>query len=75
MTDLQTHVHHAAPLKPDELRAMREKLGLSQRELAALLDVKQKTVWMWETQDKPAPVPVSLAMRWLDAQSQGNGST
>lgn len=54
---------------------MREKLGLSQRELAALLDVKQKTVWMWETQDKPAPVPVSLAMRWLDAQSQGNGST
>lgn len=33
---------------PEQLKAQRERLGLTQAELAALLDVPARTYWEWE---------------------------
>ncbi len=33
---------------PEQLKAQRERLGLTQSELAAFLDVSSRAVWQWE---------------------------
>ena len=33
---------------PEQLKAQRERLGLTQSELAAFLDVSPRAVWQWE---------------------------
>jgi len=33
---------------PEQIRAQRERLGLTQAELAAFLDVSPRAVWQWE---------------------------
>ena len=33
---------------PEQLKAHRERLGLTQAELAAFLDVSPRAVWQWE---------------------------
>ena len=33
---------------PDQLKAHRERLGLTQAELAAFLDVSPRAIWQWE---------------------------
>jgi transcriptional regulator with XRE-family HTH domain len=39
---------------PEQLKTQRERLGLTQAELAALLDVPARTYWEWES-GKTAP--------------------
>ncbi len=33
---------------PEQLKAQRERLGLTQAELASFLDVSPRAVWQWE---------------------------
>lgn len=33
---------------PEQLKAQRERLGLTQSELAAFLEVSPRAVWQWE---------------------------
>lgn len=51
---------------PGELRAWRTRHKLSQRALAALLDVRGLTVHRWEAGSSPLPHTVSLALAYLD---------
>lgn len=38
----------ASGIRPEELKGIRERMGLSQRQLAARLGVARATVWRWE---------------------------
>lgn len=40
----------------DQLKAERERLGLTQAEAAALLDVSPRAIWKWEHGDEPLAV-------------------
>ena len=49
-----------------ELKERREKLGLTQTELAELLDVKQNTVYRWEADRLPIARTVELAFENIE---------
>ena len=53
-----------------ELRAIRERLGLTQVEMAERLGVAANTVARWERDEKPIRPPVEKLIR-LTAQSAG----
>jgi DNA-binding transcriptional regulator YiaG len=36
-------------IRPEEIRAIRRRMGLSQKQLAARLGVARATIWRWET--------------------------
>ncbi len=38
---------------PGEVRALRERLKLTQKELADMIGVSEYTVWRWENADDP----------------------
>jgi len=38
----------ASLIRPEELKQIRERMGLSQRQLASRLGVARATVWRWE---------------------------
>lgn len=48
----------------EEFYGIRQRLGLSQRELAERLGVHANSIWRWENGD-PMPRTVELAMRYL----------
>lgn len=53
-------------MTPDDIRAWREARGLSQKDLAEALGVRQATVSRWESGDRPATMPlVRLALERL----------
>jgi len=49
-------------MTPAELRDARTALGLTQRGLAARLDVPQATVWRWETNHMKIAHPTILRL-------------
>ncbi|MGL4397314.1 MAG: helix-turn-helix domain-containing protein, partial [Hyphomicrobium sp.] len=51
----------------DGLKAVLERLGLKQAELARLLDVSPRTVSQWATGDQPLPGPVAGYLRLLES--------
>lgn len=51
---------------PEELRLWREGRGLTQPELAKLLDIHTQTVWRYEHGDIPIARTVEYALRYLD---------
>ncbi len=53
------------PLTPAEVRAAREKLGFTTRELADALECTLRTVQMWEAGDRNVPGPARVALRLL----------
>ena len=53
-------------MTPSMLRVRRWKLGLSQPELAAMLQVNPKTVSAWETGRQAAPGYLELALQRLE---------
>jgi transcriptional regulator with XRE-family HTH domain len=55
-------------MQPDELRERRLRLGLSQSQLAARLDVTKETVSRWErgALNIAAPGMLALALRALE---------
>ena len=64
-------------MTPEELRARREALGLSQSDLARPLGVPPLTVWKWEHARQKAPAIMEMAVRGVgslrDAESSGAG--
>ena len=51
----------------NDIKAFRERWGLTQVALAARLGVNHSTVWRWEDkQDAPVPERVAFAVRGLD---------
>jgi DNA-binding transcriptional regulator YiaG len=51
-----------------ELRAIRERMGLLQVDLAKALDVTQGALSRWETGSRPIPGPVAKLVVLLAAQ-------
>lgn len=53
-------------MTPDDFRKARRKLGLSQAQVAALLEVaSDRTVRRWEDGEREIPGPAAVLMRWL----------
>lgn len=48
-----------------EVKALRERLGMTQREFAVFCNVSKPTVERWETSDKPITGPVTLLAQIL----------
>jgi transcriptional regulator with XRE-family HTH domain len=55
---------------PEGVRAWRKERGLSQIELAELLEVVPLTVLRWENGQVAIPRTVELALRYLDATTE-----
>ena len=51
-------------MTPDEFRKSRQRLGLTQAELAAWLDVGVRTLKGWEAGRSPVPRAVELALAY-----------
>ncbi|HKA83079.1 MAG TPA: helix-turn-helix transcriptional regulator [Acidimicrobiales bacterium] len=49
-------------MTPEELRTLREALGLSQYQLAKRLAIPYQTVWRWERGDYPIEKPTMLRL-------------
>lgn len=49
-------------MTPDDLRDLRQALGLTQRGLAERLGVPQATVWRWESGQHPIQHPTILRL-------------
>lgn len=65
-------------MTPDELRALRLRLKLSQAKLAELLDVKPLTVIRWEKEESdkysiPIPRAVEIAVKCLAGHKRIRG--
>lgn len=62
-----------AVLTPYSLREAREHLGMTQRDLAQALGVRQVTIWRWETGQHPIqhPTILRLALERLAATQNG----
>ena len=52
-------------ITPEEIHALRRRLGLTQRDFASALGVSVKTIERWETDDKPVVGPVVTLARIL----------
>ena len=55
-------------MKPEDLRRRREALGLSQEQLARVLQVSAMTVSRWERGVNPIPPLLPLALEALEAR-------
>lgn len=52
-------------ITPEEIHALRRRLGLTQRDFASVMGVSVKTIERWETDDKPVIGPVVTLARVL----------
>jgi DNA-binding XRE family transcriptional regulator len=50
----------------DELRRRRKALGMTQEQLARVLDVSRQSVYMWESGRTAIPALLELALRCLE---------
>jgi repressor LexA len=55
-------------MKPSELKAIRERLGISQEELAASLGVHRVSVARWEAGMRKIPSMLTLAIKALESE-------
>jgi transcriptional regulator with XRE-family HTH domain len=62
---------NAAPMTPSALRALRNSMGLMQRELAERLGVTENTVTRWENGRRKIPPVVDRLVRVLAAMHTG----
>lgn len=53
-------------MNANELKELREKLGLTQEQLAKLLDVATNTVSRWELGERSIPSLLPLAMETVE---------
>ena len=53
-------------MTPEEFRAARAALGLSQAKLAAQLGVEENTIWRWEKGYHPVPKWAAIAIKSQD---------
>lgn len=60
-------------MTPAEIRAIRQRYGLSQSELAALLRISDiRTVRRWEKGEVPISGPASIVLELMDADELPN---
>lgn len=60
-------------MTPAEIRAIRQRYGLSQTELAALLRISDiRTVRRWEKGEVPISGPASIVLELMDADELPN---
>jgi DNA-binding transcriptional regulator YiaG len=52
-------------MTPAEVRAAREALGLSTKQLAAAMDCTQRWVQQWESGERPMPGVAKLALAFM----------
>lgn len=53
-----------------EFKEWRERMGLTQAEIAKALDVTEMTVYRWETGKAPISRAVELALKQLETESR-----
>ncbi len=53
------------PMTKEQYRALRERLGLTQAELAEKLGIRMNSVWRRESGLSPILREAELALRWL----------
>lgn len=57
-------------MTPAELKSIRQRHGLTQSELAALLRISDiRTIRRWETGDRPVSGPASVVLELMDTNS------
>jgi len=56
-----------------QLKAIRQRLQLTQRELAAKLRVARNTIARWEMGAVPISGPAALLLKRLDEEGKANG--
>lgn len=59
-------------MEGSELKSKRESLGLTQTELADILDVKMNTVYRWESGILSVPKSIELAMETVERNHKKN---
>jgi transcriptional regulator with XRE-family HTH domain len=52
----------------DELKAIREQLGLTQEDLGKRLGVRKNTVWRWECGQRGIPETVARLVGYLEKE-------
>lgn len=57
-------------MTPEELKTRRKNLGLTQAQLAQILDVKENTVFRWEKGILPISRTVELAFENIEGKLQ-----
>lgn len=60
---------------PEKLKAHRERLGLTQAELASFLDVSPRAVWQWEKGTLPHVLTQEGALARLSKAKRRNQGT
>jgi transcriptional regulator with XRE-family HTH domain len=58
-------------MKPQDLAALRERLELTQQELADKLGVDRVTIARWETGTRAMPAFLGLALETVERSRQG----
>lgn len=53
-------------MSPQHLRAILDRLGLSQSEASRLLGIDPRTMRRWVLDEQPVPSPVAILFRLLD---------
>jgi DNA-binding XRE family transcriptional regulator len=53
-------------LKPAELRSIRRRLGLTQRQMAAKLGLSRTSYGAYENGRRKVRIVIELAVRWLE---------
>lgn len=54
----------------NDIKAFRDRWGMTQVALAARLGVNHSTVWRWEHDEYPIPARIALALRGIAAELQ-----
>ena len=54
----------------DTFRRKRERLGLTQEELAKRLDIARMTIYRYESGEKPIPKVVEMALQLIESQEK-----
>lgn len=59
-------------MTPQDLKSLRSRLGLTQKELAEEMGVSERQAWRWESGESPIPKPVakllSIMLRAFEAR-------
>jgi DNA-binding XRE family transcriptional regulator len=55
-------------MNSQELKARRNKIGLTQRHLAFLCGVREATLWKWENERLPVPERIEQTLKNIESR-------